>query len=139
MASAMSLPSVGEVRHADAARLKAVLYQLRVGLDTTARSLVAVRQNVVAEVPREDRREFDSAFVQVRLREVALRNSIAAASNAEPGERSEAQAQVARDYEAYARAVVVAQAMLRSTSGALAADTTASAGLGNESLRGPAE
>lgn len=135
----MSLPSVSEIRHSDAARLKAVLYQLRVGLDTTSRSLVAVRQNVVAEVPREDRREFDSAFVQVRLREVALRNSIAAASNAEPGERSEAQAQVARDYEAYARAVVVAQAMLRSASGALAADTTSSAGLGNESLRGPAE
>lgn len=133
------LPPVREIREVDAARLKAVLYQLRVGLDATSRSLVSAQRVVRTDVQRDERPQFDAAFVQVRRREVALRNSIAAATEAPPEQAAEAQAQVAADYEAYARALTVAHALLQSSRGALATASTPAAGFGNESLRRPAE
>lgn len=139
VAAAIMLPPVREIRDIDAARLKAVLFQLRLGLDATSRSLVSAHQVARQEVQRDERPQFDAAFVQVRMREVALRNSIAAASEAPPEKAAEAQAKVAADYEAYARALTVAHSLLQASRGALATANTPAAGFGNESLRRPAE
>lgn len=133
------LPPLREVREVDAARLKAVLYQLRIGLDATSRSLVTAQRIAKDDTPRDDRPEFDAAFVQVRIREVALRNSIAAASEAPADQAADAQARVAADYEAYARALTVAHALLQASRGEIATTSTPAAGFGNESLRRPAE
>lgn len=102
-------PSPSDVRSADLARLKAVLAQLRTGLDRSAGSVVQLRR-VTRRLPLEDRSQFDSAYAQVRACEVALRTSILAASTATPEHARDAQAKVAEDYEAYARAVMVAEA-----------------------------
>lgn len=116
----LQLPvSSNYLRDAEFARLKAVLSQLRATLDTNARSVVQLRR-IVRKLPREDRSQFDNAYAQVRVREVALRNSIIAASTASPEQAAAAQAQVAADYEAYARAVTVANATSRASREALA-------------------
>lgn len=86
-----------------------VLAQTRAELDINAHALTQLRRIAQKNAPR-DRTEFDAASVQMRVLEVALRSSIAAAATASPAEAAEAQAQVARDYEAYARAVAVAEA-----------------------------
>jgi hypothetical protein len=101
---------VRDLRDADSSRLKVVLAQTRAELDINAHALSQLRRISRNTEPR-DRTEFDSAAVQVRVLEVALRNSIAAASSASPDDAADAQAQVARDYEAYARAVAVAEAI----------------------------
>ena len=98
-----------EIRDADASRLKVVLAQTRAELDINAHALTQLRQIARKKAPR-DRTEFDAASIQMRMLEVALRTSIAAAATASPADAAEAQAQVARDYEAYARAVAVAEA-----------------------------
>ncbi len=108
-----------ELRDADYARLKAVLAQLRASLDYNTRSMNQLHR-VVRKLPREDRSQFDSAYAQVRAREVALRNSIIAASTATPENAAAAQAQVAADYEAYARAITVADATARASREAFA-------------------
>lgn len=77
-------------------------------------------RRIARQLPHEDRSQFDSAYAQVRAREVALRASILAASTASPEQAAEAQARVAADYEAYARAVTVADATARASRQALA-------------------
>jgi hypothetical protein len=106
-----------ELRDADFGRLKAVLAQTRADLDFNTHAITQLRRTVEKTPPR-DRTEFDSASAQVRVREVALRHSIAAASTAAPDKAADAQAQVARDYEAYARAVAVAEAVAQKFRGA---------------------
>ena len=101
-----------EIRGADFSRLKAVLSQLRANLDVSSRSLVQLKR-VARHSPEQDRTQFDFAYAQVRACEVALRTSIAAASEAPPESAATLQAKVAENYEAYARAVTVAQAVAK--------------------------
>lgn len=120
--NARSLAS--DLREADYNRLKAVLAQTTNNVDLTSRSVAELRRVVrKKEAKPVDLAEFDSAYQQVRVREVALRNSILAASSAPPEIAAAAQAQVAADYEAYARAVTVAEATARVTRGALASNS----------------
>ncbi len=116
-------PTPQQVRNTELARLKAVLAQLRTGLDNSSRSLVQVRK-VTRRLPLEDRTQFDAAYAQVRAREVALRASILVASNAPADKAAAAQQQVAEDYEAYARAVTVAEATAKSSRAAALATNT---------------
>jgi hypothetical protein len=70
-------------------------------------------KRTVQKKKSEARSEFDDAYAQVRIREAALRASIDAAQRA-PAEAAEAfQARVAQDYEAYSRAVIVAESLAR--------------------------
>jgi hypothetical protein len=118
------MPSPQEVRNTEFARLKAVMSQLKLGLDTSSRSVMQLRHIVRKEQP-QGHGQFDSAYVQVRACEVALRRSILAASQAAPEDAAAAQAQVAADYEAYARAVTVAEATARASRTALATNSVA--------------
>jgi hypothetical protein len=118
------LPTPRDIRDTEYARLKAVLSQLKLGLDTSARSIAQLRHVVRKEEPK-GHGQFDSAYVQVRACEVALRKSILAASEASPETAAAAQAQVAADYEAYARAVTVAEATARASRTALATNSVA--------------
>jgi hypothetical protein len=106
------------------ARLKAVLGQLRTGLDHSSTSVAQLRR-VTRRLPLPDRSQFDMAYAQVRACEVALRASILAASNAAPSEARKAQSKVAEDYEAYARAVMVAEATAKTSRAAALVTTTA--------------
>jgi hypothetical protein len=117
-------PSPNDVRAVELARLKAVLGQLRTGLDHSSTSVAQLRR-VTRRLPLEDRSQFDMAYAQVRACEVALRSSILAASSAAPAEARKAQAKVAEDYEAYARAVMVAEATAKASRAAALATTTA--------------
>ena len=118
IADTLSLPvPLADVRDVDYPRLKAVLSQLKAGLDTSSRSLAQIRRTArkKAEQPTvqptiQDHSPFDFAYQQVRACEVALRASIEAASTATPDNAAELQSKVAQNYEAYARAVTVAQA-----------------------------
>jgi hypothetical protein len=113
MVDALTIPvPIRDVRDADYPRLKAVMSQLKAGLDTSTRSLSQIRRTARRKEvkPLEDRSHFDFAYAQVRACEVALRSSIAAASLATPETAPELQAKVAQAYEAYSRAVTVAQA-----------------------------
>jgi hypothetical protein len=114
-----TMPTPRDIRDTEFARLKAMLSQVKLGLDTSSRSVTQLRRVMKKETPHEPG-QFDSAYVQVRACEVALRKSILAASMASPEEASAAQAQVASDYEAYARSVTVAEATARASGGALA-------------------
>ena len=122
----MQIPvPLGEVRDAEYPRLKAVLAQLKAGLETSSRSLAQLQRTTRRKPEKpviEDRSVFDFAYAQVRACEVALRNSIEAASMATPENAAELQAKVAENYEAYARAVTVAKStaktMLADSSGA---------------------
>lgn len=117
MASAVAIGApVTEIREVEFNRLKAMLSQLKIGLDTSSRSLASLRRTAartVAPVPQKDRSQFDFAYQQVRACEVALRTSIDAASTATPEEAPERQARVAEAYEAYARAVTVARSVAK--------------------------
>lgn len=66
------------------------------------------------KLPDQDRTQFDAAYAQVRMWEMELRKSIQLASGASPEDAPAAQAKVAADYEAYARALTVAEAATRS-------------------------
>jgi hypothetical protein len=108
--------SLGEVRDAEFYRLKAVLSQLKAGLDTSSRTMVQLRrtaQKKAKAAPVQDRSTFDFAYQQVRACEVALRTSIEQASLATPEDAPALQAKVAENYEAYARAVTVAQSLAK--------------------------
>jgi hypothetical protein len=87
-----------------------VLSQLRTSLDVSSRSLIQLKRTA-RRSPQQDRTQFDFAYAQVRAREVALRASIVAASEAPAESAAALQAKVAENYEAYARAVTVAQAV----------------------------
>ena len=107
---------VGEIRDADYPRLKAVLAQLKAGLETSSRSLAQLQRTTRRKPVKpviEERSPFDFAYAQVRACEVALRNSIEAASLATPESAAKLQAKVAENYEAYARAVIVAKSTAR--------------------------
>ena len=93
-------------------RLKAVLGQLKLNLDASSHSLVQLRRTAKTKPP-QDRSQFDFAYAQVRVCEVALRTSIAEASTAAPENAADLQAKVAANYEAYARAVTVAQSVAK--------------------------
>jgi hypothetical protein len=91
--------------------------QLKAGLDTSSRSLAQIRRTARRKpveqqqpVIAQDHSPFDFAYAQVRACEVTLRMSIEAASLATPENAAELQAKVAQSYEAYSRAVTVAQA-----------------------------
>jgi hypothetical protein len=105
-----------DIRDADYPRLKAVMSQLKAGLDTSARSLAQIRLTAQRKQskPTEDRSHFDFAYSQVRACELALRASIEAASLATEETAAELQAKVAENYEAYSRAVTVARATAKS-------------------------
>ena len=117
---------VSDVRDAEYPRLKAILAQLKAGLETSSRSLAQLQRTTRRKSERpvvtEDRSHFDFAYAQVRACEVALRNSIEAASFATPENAAELQAKVAENYEAYARAVTVA----KSTAKSMLADSSGS-------------
>jgi hypothetical protein len=126
----LSIPiSTSDIRDADYPRLKAVLSQLKAGLDTSSRSLAQIRRTTRRKpiqqptIVQQDHSPFDFAYAQVRACEVALRTSIEAASTATPENAAELQAKVAQNYEAYARAVTVAQATAKN----YLADNSASA------------
>ena len=88
--------------------------QLKAGLDASSHSLVQLRRTAKEKpLPIQDRSQFDFAYAQVRACEVALRSSIEQASNAPVESAAELQAKVAENYEAYARAVTVAQAVAK--------------------------
>jgi hypothetical protein len=116
LVDALSIPvTVGDIRDADYPRLKAVLSQLKAGLDTSSTSLAQIRRTTRRKPEQQpaivqDHSPFDFAYAQVRACEVALRTSIEAASTATPENAAELQAKVAQNYEAYSRAVTVAQA-----------------------------
>ena len=118
MGDPVHTPVAIEIRNADYSRLQAILAQTQARIDIASRSVAHMRYIVQQEKPEPiDRRPFDDAFQQVRICEVALRNSIVAASKASPEEAAAAQAQVAANYEAYARAVTVAESMTKAASG----------------------
>jgi hypothetical protein len=125
---------VKDLRDVEFNRLKAVLSQIKIGLDTSSRSLASLRRTAtktVAPIPMKDRSQFDFAYQQVRACEVALRTSIDAASTATPEQAAERQARVADAYEAYARAVTVARSAAKlfiADNGGNKADTGAIAG-----------
>ena len=104
-----------EIRDADYSRLKALLSQLKANVD--ANSIVLVQLKRTAQKKKSaappDRTPFDFAYAQVRACEVALRASIDEASTATPEHAVSLQAKVADSYEAYARAVTVAQSIAK--------------------------
>jgi hypothetical protein len=105
---------VGDLRDVDFNRLKAVLSQLKAGLDTSSRTLAQIRRTAKATpLPVQNRTQFDFAYAQVRACEVALRTSIEAAAIASPEKAAEMQGKVAENYEAYARAVTVAKSIAK--------------------------
>jgi hypothetical protein len=89
-----------------------MLSLVRIDLDARSRSVVQLRQ-IAKKLPHPDRNQFDSAYAQVRMWEVELRKSILEASQASADTAQAAQAKVASDYEAYARALTVADAAAR--------------------------
>jgi hypothetical protein len=89
-----------------------MLSLVRTDLDTSSRSVVQLRQ-IAKKLPQPDRSQFDSAYAEVRMWEVELRKSILEASQASSETAPAAQAKVASDYEAYARALTVADAAAR--------------------------
>lgn len=94
--------------------MKAVLSQLKAGLDTSSRTLAQLRRTAKATpAPVQDRTQFDFAYAQVRACEVALRTSIEAASLAPAETAAELQAKVAENFEAYSRAVTVAKSIAK--------------------------
>lgn len=113
-------------------RLKSLLSQVKDSVNVTATSVAQLQLAILTQYEHrirdkrsdpmkpktvEPERLFspsDDAFAQVRAREAILRQSIAAASIAPPETAAAAQAQVAADYEAYARAVTVAETAARS-------------------------
>lgn len=116
-----------ELRGADYAKLKAVLSQMRTNLEVSSVAVVQLRRVVRRQdaTPRE-RAQKEVAFDEVQFREQALRDSIAKASTAPAEVAAAFQAQVAADYEAYARAVTAAETAARSgSSGATYARTAA--------------
>jgi hypothetical protein len=105
---------VDNLRDVDFNRLKAVLSQLKAGLDTSSRTLAQLRRTAKATpAPVQDRTQFDFAYAQVRACEVALRTSIEAASLAPAETAAELQAKVAENFEAYSRAVTVAKSIAK--------------------------
>jgi hypothetical protein len=114
LADSLVVAPVGDLRDMDFNRLKAVLSQLKAGLDTSSRTLAQIRRTAkAAPLPVQNRTQFDFAYAQVRACEVALRTSIEAASIAPPEKAGEMQAKVAENYEAYARAVTVAKSIAK--------------------------
>jgi hypothetical protein len=115
MINSLAVPTPnGDLREVEFSRLKAVLSQLKAGLDASSHSLVQLRRTARQQpVPFQDRSQFDFAYAQVRACEVALRTSIEQAGNASAESAGELQAKVAENYEAYARAVTVAQAVAK--------------------------
>jgi hypothetical protein len=103
---------MSQLREADFSRLKALLAQLNGALDTCSRAVEKFKR-AVKKKKAEERSEFDDAYAQVRARESALRNSIEAAQRASATEAERFQARVAEDYEAYSRAVIVAESLAR--------------------------
>ena len=110
--ASISPTSPADIRDVEFNRLKAVLGQLKLNLDASAHSLVQLKRTAKAK-PLQDRTQFDFAYAQVRVCEVALRTSIAEASIAPAETAPQLQAKVAENYEAYARAVTVAQAVAK--------------------------
>jgi hypothetical protein len=103
-----------EVRDADYSRLKAVLAQMKTNLEFSALALDELKREKPKKKATQKRTESELAFDQVRFRELQLRGSIDRASTATPDMAAQAQAQVASDYEAYARAVAAAESVSKS-------------------------
>lgn len=120
--------NVQRIVQADPVRLKVVLAHLRENVNITSQSVARLRtiaflnQEAVSKRDRKHRVEplkltpTDSAFAEVRSLEAALRDSIAAAAEASPEAAAAAQSKVAEHYEAYARAVTVAENLARAAS-----------------------
>lgn len=109
-----------QVRDVDYGRLKAVLGEMKLNLEFSTVAMSELRQSIPKPAVVKKRTDTDLAFEQVRYRELALRNSIANASNAPAEVAAAAQAQVAADYEAYARAVAAAESIARNSGAQLA-------------------
>jgi hypothetical protein len=126
IARALNAPAnVQRVAQADYVRLKFVLAHLKQNVNITSQSVARLRTlaflNEEASSKRDRKHRVepvkltpaDSAFAQIRVLEAALRDSIAAAGEASPETAAAAQSKVARDYEAYAHAVTVAENLTR--------------------------
>jgi hypothetical protein len=86
---------------------------MRIHLDLSTEAVAELKRETPRRPVATKRSETDIAFDQVRYREEVLRNSIARASAASADVVGDAQAQVAADYEAYARAVAAAESISR--------------------------
>jgi hypothetical protein len=126
IARALNAPAnLQRIVQADPVRLKVVLAHLRENVAITSQSVARLRTiaflNQEAEWKRDRKHRVeplkltptDSAFAEVRSLEAALRDSIAAAAAASPEAAAAAQAEVADRYEAYARAVTIAENLTR--------------------------
>lgn len=103
-----------ELRRADYPEFKALLDELKATLEVCTRSLDELHR-AARRQRKVERSALDEAFAQVRVREQVLRASLVAAQNAPPEKARALQSQVAAAYEAYSRAVTVAEATARSS------------------------